>query len=340
MEINGVKFEFTEDGEIKVTNFGDIKFKMRFVDPKNEYTGYSNDLFNKYVWVKSNMSMWNNSPKIMEVVLESEKKENRVRVDFKNKVFEDLTIDEDHLSDQKERSISIIISTYKTFEMLKNVLTDFKKQLDILPNVKYEILVGIDGCYDTIDYISKLTNTDNIKFYFSKENVGPYFIFNSLSNIAQYDNLLFFGADDIPKPHMVKTILMYLEKYELVRFHFTEMYCGIDPDLNPKNGIGIGAFSIRRNTFLDMCGYYTWRTSADAEFRMRANSKNVKEIILDDILMYYRIGSGEVQLTRNSFSGYGSKLRDIYQGIVMLKQLEDKYENPETLKTVPLIRVY
>ncbi len=89
-----------------------------------------------------------------------------------------------------------------------------------------------------------------------------------------------------------------------------------------------------------MCGYYTWRTSADAEFRMRANSKNVKEIILDDILMYYRIGSGEVQLTRNSFSGYGSKLRDIYQGIVMLKQLEDKYENPETLKTVPLIRVY
>lgn len=339
-ELNGITIEFTEDGEIKLTNLSDIKYVLKFVDPTNNFLGYSNYHFNKTVWVKSNMSTWIGGPKIIDVILTSTEGDIKVRVYFDDKKFENLNIDNEFSNEKNKSEISIIISAYKTFDLLKDVIDLFVLQMNKLSNLNYEILVGVDGCYDTLEYVSNLNNSDNVKFYFSKENVGPYFMFNSLSKIAQYNNLLFFGADDIPKDNMIKTILTNLKTHDLVRFHFTEMYKGVNPDLNPKNGIGIGAFAIRKEFFMKMNGYYTWRTSSDAEFRMRAYSNKVKEIILDESIMYYRIGSGPTQLTTNSFSGYGSKLRDIYQKIIVNKQLGQSYTNPEFYKTVPLIRVY
>jgi hypothetical protein len=339
-KIKDITFEFSSENEIKIMNTGDNRYVLKFIDPRDGYLGYSNYHFNKFVWVESKMSIWPNQPTKIDIILTSKSDKILVRVDFLNKTIDDLSIGENYSKNDGKHGISILIPTYKTFELLEEALDGFKSEIMGNPDLNYEILVGIDGCYETLEYISKFPDSENIKFYFSKENVGPYFILNSLVEISSYDNLLFFNADDVPKKNIINTILVNLGESDLVRFYYTELHNGIDPEIKPETGLCTGVFAIKKRVFLKMNGFYTWRTSADTEFRMRSNYNLVKEKILKDRLMYYRIGGVSTQLTKNKFTGYGSKLRDVYQKIIEDKHLNQSFDNPKTLKTVPLIRVY
>jgi hypothetical protein len=113
------------------------------------------------------------------------------------------------------------------------------------------------------------------------------------------------------------------------------------PNPNENNKVvGPGVFAIKKRTFFKYNGFYPWRTSADTEFNMRTISKKINEKVLDESLMYYVINENSNQLTMNSFSGFGSKLRDVYQKIMKTRQIKKSFPDPKKLKVVPLIRVF
>ena len=341
MNVNDVIIEFLSSNEFKLTNNSDQKYSLRFVDPQTGFVGYEYLHFNKFSWVESRLKTWQNRPKLVDVILQSNSDKIHLRVNTEEKTFQNITLYHS-VVDEKfiPHEITIIIAAYKASEHVVGLVDNFLNQIKNISDLNFEILIGIDNCYETLETVSNNNFNDNVKFYFSKENVGPYFIFNSLSQIAQYDNLLFFGVDDIPKSNLLSVILPELKKSDLVRFHVTKKING-QPNPNENNKVvGPGVFAIKKQTFFKYNGFYPWRTSADTEFNMRTISKKINEKVLDESLMYYVINENSNQLTMNSFSGFGSKLRDVYQKIMKTRQIKKSFPDPKKLKVVPLIRVF
>jgi hypothetical protein len=340
-KIKDITFEFTPENELKIMNTGDTRYILRFTDPRDGFLGYSNFHFNKFVWVESKMSIWPNQPTLIDVILLSKNDKIHVRVDFEKNTFTDITLYEKVIDSMvKPYEISIIIPAYKSTEYLEDVIDRFIKQMNNISDINYEILVGIDNCYETLEKVSQSDFKDNVKFYFFKENVGPYFVKNSLTVNATYKNIIFFDSDDIPKENLVREVAIKLSQFDIVRYHYNELFDGRDPDEFPNYGLHVGSFAIKKNTFIELGGFYPWRIAADTEFKNRCERLNIPTEIIEDCLMYYRIQGEENQLTRNNFSGYGSKLRTMYEKIIMDNKLNDNFHNPEEIKTVPYIRVF
>lgn len=341
IEINDVKFEFTEDKEIKIYNSGDTRYVLKFIDPRDGFLGYSNFYFHKFVWVQSKMDIWPNKPTLIDVILLSNSNKIHLKVDFEKQTFTDISLyDEVVDGNVKPHEVSIIIPAYKTTNYLDIVLSKFIEQMKFISDIQYEILVGIDNCYETLEYISKSNYGDNIKFYFFKENVGPFFVRNSLATISQYKNIIFFDSDDIPTDKLVKEVVIKLKTNDMVRYFYNEYIEGKNPDEFPNYGLHIGSFGIKRDIFFSLGGFYPWRIAADTEFRNRSEQSGIKIEIIEDFLMYYRMQIEGNQLTRNTFSGYGSELRKTYEKIIVGDKIKNEFTNPEEIKTVPFIRVY
>jgi glycosyltransferase involved in cell wall biosynthesis len=95
--------------------------------------------------------------------------------------------------------LSIIIPTFNNVAFIDQTLQSILNE----PQSKhYEILVGIDECYQTFQMLKQKIHTypSNVTFYFFKTNVGPYLIKNSLVQIAKTEKILFFDSDDIFYP--------------------------------------------------------------------------------------------------------------------------------------------
>jgi glycosyltransferase involved in cell wall biosynthesis len=322
-------------------NTGDVKYILRFINPNDGYIGYTNFHFNKMVWVQSQMNSWPNKPKLIDVILLSKNEKLQVKVDFEQKVVTDVTLYSEIVDNQiKPYEISVIIPAHNSKEYLGLVIDKFLEQLNVLSDINYEILVGIDNCYQTLEYVSQTQYDEKVKFYFFKENVGPYFVKNSIVTVAEYENIIFFDADDIPRNNLVKEVVKRLKNADVVRYKYNEMLEGKDPDKFPNIGFPLGSFGIKKNVFIKLGGFYTWRITADTEFKARCENSKLKIDIVDDFLMYYRIQNQTNQLTKNSFSGYGSKLRRMYDKIIEYKKINEDYKNPKYLKTSPFVRVF
>jgi glycosyltransferase involved in cell wall biosynthesis len=106
--------------------------------------------------------------------------------------------------DISKKIFTIVIPTYKNTlylqECLDSVLLSVK-------NLDCEIIVGIDGCKETLNYIKTKKFDNRIRFYFFEKNVGPYIIKNSLCSISNSEIILFFDSDDIMNENMVADML-------------------------------------------------------------------------------------------------------------------------------------
>jgi len=77
-------------------------------------------------------------------------------------------------------SLSLIIPTYKNVNFLPELFNSIIRN-DY--NDEFEVLVGIDNCYETLNYVYENEFPSNFKFYFFIENNGPYLIKNTLAEI-------------------------------------------------------------------------------------------------------------------------------------------------------------
>ena len=292
-----------------------VKFPNRLVPSENNFgkspvlkdvsgIGYSFHIKNKEMWEPYKRGDYRVAKKIYDKI------SNKI---FLNEIITKLQREvEDGMGTKddlpiKIKKLSVIIPTYKNTSYLQECLDSV---LLSVKNLDCEILVGIDGCKETLNYIKTKNFDSRIKFYFFEKNIGPYIIKNSLSNIANSEIILFFDSDDIMSENMVADMLELHKTKDIIKPRY---YDFIDNVNNHKKitYYGEGVFSIKKEVFMSMNGFEPWRCEADSNFSNRVYKNGLSLGFTKNNCFFRRLHSNS--LTQSPETGYDSKIRKDYR---------------------------
>lgn len=211
--------------------------------------------------------------------------------------------------------VSICIPTFNNTKYLKDCLDSVYLSGE---NFEYEVLIGIDGCENTLEYIKTLKLNENTKIFYFSENHGPYVVKNTLAKISQSDNLIFFDSDDIMMPNLIKKTAESLKSFDLIKYRMTN-FSLVNNEIKEKKTTawGEGVFGIKKSIFLNFNGFEPWKVAADSDFMGRMYKNRLKVEMNGEVLIYRRLHSEG--LTSRKDTGFGSKLRNDYARISMKK---------------------
>jgi glycosyltransferase involved in cell wall biosynthesis len=209
-------------------------------------------------------------------------------------------------------SVSICIPTFNNTNYIKECLESIYISGK---DLEYEVLVGVDNCQDTLNFIKSIDLNDKTQIFYFKKNVGPYVIKNTLSKIAKYDNLIFFDSDDIMLPNLISETNRVINQFDLVKYKMVnfKIVNGEIIENKKRRAWGEGVFAIKKSLFLNFNGFEGWRVAADSDFMGRMYKNKVRVHVFDEVMFYRRLHPDG--LTSNPETGFGSKLRDNYARI-------------------------
>lgn len=308
----------------------DSELLFRYVNGKNKIHKINKVLFKRRVHHKS--LMHNTKTGFNSEFLE---KHRKMINDLKNNNFPNpdklnittnISIIGTHHNKNSVIDMSIIIPTFNNVQYIDECLTSIIN--NGINNINLEILVGIDACEKTKEYV--INNKNKFKqttFYYFNDNVGPYVIKNTLVNKTKSDKILFFDSDDILVKNSLLTIHQYLKKHEYIQFNFLNFE---NKGLIKTNIVKYaeGVFAIDKKIFNELNGFRPWRCAADSEFRFRYEYKRKKTEKINQITFHRRIHP--TSLTRTPETGLKSEFRkNIENDIEKLKN--QQFPNPEIL---------
>lgn len=213
------------------------------------------------------------------------------------------------------KDLSIIIPTYKNSRYLNDC---FKSIENSIKKYKVEILIGIDGCLETVNFLKKNKFNDYFNFYFFHKNVGPYIIKNSLIELTNSENILFFDSDDVMCENMIGLLIENLKSNFVVKPSYIDFEDGHEINLKSKIIKSEGVFAIKKKLFLDFNGFEPWLCCADTDLSFRLLENGIKFKFFDkEILFYRRIH--KQGLTSRKDTGGNSELRRFYNDLIMNK---------------------
>lgn len=219
-----------------------------------------------------------------------------------------------------QNEVSVIIPTFNFPEYLKECLDSVIIASQKLKNV--EVLVGIDNCQKTLDYINQNEFSDNIKFFFFDENLGPYVIKNTLANFSNSKALFFFDSDDIMDENIIIECLSKLSEFKCIKPMYHNFYGSFDDNTIDKkskpNQHGEGVFMIEKELFMKFNGFEPWRCAADSDFMVRMQMNRIKCLHEKNGFFYRRRHSESI--TQKKETNFGSKLRSHYANIIKTKK--------------------
>lgn len=229
----------------------------------------------------------------------------------KKNLLNQLNIDINYLDNfiinKGKYDLSIIISTYKNTQYLDDC---FNSIIESIGNKTVEVLIGIDSCMESYNFVLGKTYPSNFKFYFFKKNNGPYIVFNSLSKISKSDNIMFFGSDDIMDKNMVGDVIDGLNGYDCVKPVYIDFKDGDIININSKKYLGEGVFGVKKSIFNYLNGFEPWMCAADSDFMGRLYKNRYKLRYTNRINFYRRIHKNG--LTSRPDTGMSSPLRAQY----------------------------
>lgn len=197
--------------------------------------------------------------------------------------------------------IYVIISAFKAEEFIEECLNSVKNQ-----SVKCQIILGIDGCNDTLLKVKEIKNNyTNLRVYVTPTNVGVYVMFNSLLDFVQEDDYVqFFGADDVMNNDMLEKMSSYEVAYSR----------------------HVGTLFVKKSIITKVGGFREWRIFGDRDIVERIKLIGYKVELLP--LLFFRREHPN-QLTKLPETCEGSELREFYKKIVK----ENKIAYVEPIKT-------
>lgn len=235
-----------------------------------------------------------------------------------------------------DKKTSIIIPTYKNTSFIDECINSV---INSCQGLDVEILIGIDSCTETLDYIKNKSFDNRIKFFFFDNKVGPYIIKNSLSKIANSDTLLFFDSDDIMNEKMISYILNLIKTNDFIKPMYSDFTNEPNYNIIRTKLFGEGVFAIKKDLFLSMNGFEPWPVAADSEFMGRLYKNNKKLQYTNEVVFYRRIHPNS--LTQSKQTGLTSPLRGKYFNMSkrktnfgpLPKLVTSSYYEVDTIKT-------
>jgi glycosyltransferase involved in cell wall biosynthesis len=215
-------------------------------------------------------------------------------------------------------SLSVVIPTYNNTEFLVELFDSIEKNNSTF---EFEVLIGIDNCVKTLEYILKNKFPKNIRFFYFTQNYGPYVIKNTLAKISKNEKLFFFDSDDVLKSNSLNEIKNLLDKFDLVKPKYINFKDIEGNRVFEKTAFGEGVFGIKKNKFFDVNGFEPWRVAADSDLMGRLYKTRISLSHTKDILFDRRLHSQS--LTIHPDTNYSSQIRTRYHLISRKKTKED-----------------
>ena len=236
---------------------------------------------------------------------------------------------------KNKTSISVIISAYQADCYIEECINSVSNQLHFKDFDDYEILIGLDGCENTLNKILTIEHKfKNLKIVWFPKNVGPYLVFNTLINISSFPVISIFGADDVMRENFVNDNLILLKKGTCVVARGQNF---INPNkkkiVREYNPDGILIFY--KDDFLSINGFENWRCGADSDLKVRFILNKIKIIKSESATFLRRIHENSLT-SRNNKYGFGSKYRKNIQRIVRSRE-EAKIASYKTFKKYKII---
>jgi glycosyltransferase involved in cell wall biosynthesis len=225
------------------------------------------------------------------------------------------------------KGLSIIIATYDVSDYLDQCIESILKQY---VDFEYEIIIGIDGCNNTLNHIKNSELYKSLKVFYFDKNSGPFMVKNNLINESIYDNILFFDSDDIMSDGILKKIYDMSDESNMILLNFKDFTN--DDVNNTKLGIKTahGVFYIKKDIFISMNGFENWRCGADTEFIKRYYWNNFQYTKLKDVCFLRRIHDNN--LTVKSETRFGSIIRKESVRCINERTKDKNWPNPELIK--------
>lgn len=221
---------------------------------------------------------------------------------------------------ERKNPISIIITAYKSQDFIEECLDSIENQTYFKDNNDFEVLVGVDNCYDTLNKLNQIKDKyRNFHIYMMDENKGTYITTNTLINLVKNENVIRFDSDDIMCPDLVEKVLNNKQDYDIIKLGYVDMTNGvIDDNIIVESGI-----IYFKKSVMDYIagGWKPWICAADTELIKRLENK-VKISEIKDKLFIRRIH--ENSLTNKKDTGYNSDLRKEYTN-----QIKNNYNEDE-----------
>ena len=225
--------------------------------------------------------------------------------------------------------LSVVIPTYRNVEFLPELIDSIVRSNF---NQEYEVLIGIDSCYDTLNYIYETQFPSNFNFFFFENKKGPYIIKNTLTELSKFDKIIAvsnYTAKFIPKefinkltiipngidimmPSLMSEVYSYLDNYGMIKPKYINF---IDKNNSrefkkEESQFGEGVFGIRKSLFLEINGFEGWEVAADSDFMGRYYKTNNSVLHTQSILFHRRLH--ENSLTIHPDTGLSSRIRGQY----------------------------
>lgn len=193
------------------------------------------------------------------------------------------------------QGISVCVSAYKAEDYIEECLDSIASQTWFASNDNWEILLGIDGCAETLSKVKEIMpKYKNLKVFVMKNNVGTYVTCNTIMCESKYKWLLRFDSDDIMPDDMVEKLFSKdLNGVDAVKYDHQDFGNGT------HRGVAWGSHMIRHNTFDKYGGYRNWRISADYDFLYRIEP-TAKIITARDIFYNRRVHENSLEYSEET----------------------------------------
>jgi len=288
-------------------------YEHKFDYTKNNYTSMfltlvQNEVIN-FVYDKNYMFM----SEITDKILLLDKKGGYTRlVIHNNNQLSKIDKSDVKLSFNDNYSLSVIIPTFNNVNYIDECLYSI---IESSAGEHIEILVGIDGCPKTLEYVKNKIYPNNISFYFFEQNGGPYLIKNTLSTISKSNNLLFFDSDDVMLNGTIKEIIDGFNRFNIIKLKFQNY---IDNEPKGKSGYAEGVFAINKTLLHNMNGFEPWFCAADSDFMKRLYEQKNRILFTSNLNFKRRVHPES--LTQRGDTGMSSRLRANYANITKNKK--------------------
>lgn len=214
------------------------------------------------------------------------------------------------------KGVSICITAYNAQDYIKECLDSVIKQTWFQKNDNWEIIVGVDGCEKTLDYLKGIMHDyKNLRVLMMDSNRGTYVTSNTIMSQAKYDTLFRYDSDDKMRRTLVDVVMKRKGKYSVLRYYHKNF------GLNSRVQIGYGSICFDKSVFMKYGGFRPWICSADAEIYMRL-SRVEPVITINNVLSSRRVHKSS--LTQSPETGYKSELRDYYRSLMKSMDIKNK----------------
>lgn len=223
-------------------------------------------------------------------------------------------------------NISVIIPAYKAQRHIEKCLDSIVAQT-YFKNNDYEIILGIDGCEETLKKVKNIRyKYPRLRVLWCKENKGCYVMTNTLIQQVKYDYIQKFDADDWMKKDMVKKVAGYMNRFDIAMC-LCERH---DGKQTIRTGQSINSILIKKEVYDKLGGYCPWICAADGEFMDRA-IRSFKVAKVKEPLFYYYKHSTSLTGKMGKKSSKRKAYHDIKKQmnkdkVVYVKPITNKFE--------------